>query len=115
MNFTIPKGMQVLIPTYAIQHDPDIYAEPKTFDPDRFTTDQIKMRPSSSFLTFGDGPRNCIGLKFGMLQIRLGLVKLLENFEFSTCTRTQIPIKYNPKNVILSPENGTWLIIKQRR
>lgn len=63
MKFKIPKGMQILIPTYAIHYDPMIYEEPHKFIPDRLSPEQIKLRPSSSFLTFGDGPRNCIGLK----------------------------------------------------
>lgn len=50
--------------------------------------------------------------RFGMLQTRIGLVKLLQNFEFSTCARTQIPIKYKVNNVILSPENGMWLKVR---
>lgn len=113
MNFTIPVGMKVLIPSYAIQHDSHIYAEPDNFDPNRFSAEQINLRPSCSFLTFGDGPRNCIGLRFGMMQIRIGLVKLLENFEFSACTKTQIPIKYSTKSTILLPENETWLKMKK--
>lgn len=113
MNFTIPVGMKIAIPTYAIQRDPDVYPEPDKFDPDRFSTEQINVRPSCSFLSFGDGPRNCIGLRFGLMQTRIGLVKLLQNFEFSTCARTQIPFKYSLTSIIHSPENGTWLKIKK--
>ncbi|XP_031631295.1 cytochrome P450 6A1-like [Contarinia nasturtii] len=110
-NYTIPKGMLVFIPTYAIYRDPEIYENPDVFEPDRFAPDQVKKRPSQSFLPFGDGPRKCIGLRFGMLQARIGVVKLLQNFELSTCSRTQIPIKYSPKKLFLEPENGTWLKI----
>lgn len=111
LNITIPVGMKILIPSYGIHHDPDIYAEPTKFDPNRFSTEEINTRPSCSFLTFGEGPRNCVGLRFGLTQTRIGLVKLLQNFEFSTCSRTQIPIKYSSKSIILSPENGNWLKI----
>ncbi|XP_031624600.1 probable cytochrome P450 6a20 [Contarinia nasturtii] len=110
-NYTVPEGMMVIIPVYGIHHDPEIYENPEKFDPNRFTPEQIQQRPSCTFLPFGEGPRNCIGLRFGMLQARIGLVKLLQNFEFSTCTRTQIPIKYSPKKLVLSPENGVWLKI----
>lgn len=113
LNYTIPVGMKILIPSYAVQRDPDIYPEPNKFDPNRFTTEDMNMRPSCSFLTFGDGPRNCIGLRFGMTQTRIGLVKLLQNFEFSTCSRTQIPIKYSSTILVLSPDNGTWLKVKK--
>lgn len=48
-----------------------------------------------------------------MLQARIGLVKLLQNFEFNTCSRTQIPLKYSPSKLVLSPENGVWLKINK--
>lgn len=101
--------MMVIVPTYAIHHDPEIYENPEEFKPERFTPEASKLRPSSSFLPFGEGPRNCVGVRFGYLEAKVGLVKLLQNFEFSTCTRSEIPIKYSPKKLVLSPENGVWL------
>lgn len=112
-HYTMPKGMFVITPTYAIHHDPEFYENPEEFDPNRFTPERVKSRPSCTFLPFGDGPRNCIGLRFGMVQARIGLVKLLHNFEFSICARTQIPVKYSPKKLVLSPENGIWLKVTQ--
>ncbi|XP_055312119.1 cytochrome P450 6a8-like [Sitodiplosis mosellana] len=112
-DYTIPEGMFVLVPVYAIHHDPDYYENPEEFDPTRFSPEQVKQRQSCCFIPFGDGPRNCVGIRFGMLQARIGLAILLQNFEFSTCSRTQIPIKYSPKKLVLSPENGTWLKVNK--
>lgn len=58
---TIPKGLKIWIPTYAIHNDPDIYPDPDKFDPERFSEDNIKQRHPMHFLPFGHGPRNCIG------------------------------------------------------
>jgi cytochrome P450 len=33
---TIPKGMLIAIPIYAIQNDPEYWPQPKKFDPDRY-------------------------------------------------------------------------------
>ena len=32
---TIPNGMPILAPIYAIHHDPEIYPDPEKFDPER--------------------------------------------------------------------------------
>lgn len=55
------------------------------------------------------GPRKCIGFEFAKLIIGIGLVSLLRNFNFSTCNRTQIPIKYSTEKNTLIPSSGVWL------
>lgn len=62
MKITIPKGTKIWIPVYGIQHDPNIYPDPEKFDPERFNDDAVAARHPMSFLPFGDGPRNCIGI-----------------------------------------------------
>lgn len=105
--------MRLIIPVYGIHHDPDIYEQPEVFNPNRFSAEEVKKRPPCSFLAFGDGPRNCIGLRFGMMQARIGLVTLLKNFEFSTCHRTDpMPVEFSPTKFLLTPPNGVWLKIK---
>lgn len=63
----------------------------------------------------GDGPRNCVGVRFAMLQMKIALVKLLDNFEFSVCSRTNYPIKYNTRSFLLTPEKGMWLKVSKLR
>lgn len=60
-NLTVPKGQKIWISVYAIHRDPRIYPDPETFDPERFTEENIKNRNPAHYMPFGDGPRNCIG------------------------------------------------------
>lgn len=59
----IKKGEQVIIPNIAIQNDPQFWNNPEHFDPDRFTAEETAKRPNLSFIPFGEGPRNCIGMR----------------------------------------------------
>jgi cytochrome P450 family 6 len=54
------------------------------------------------------------GLRFGLLQAKLGLVVLLSNFKFSVCDKTQLPIKLDPTVMLIAPTSGTWLRINKR-
>lgn len=108
-DLTIAKGQQVFIPVYGIHHDPAIYEDPEAFKPERFSAEQIQQRVQGAFLPFGDGPRNCVGLRFAMLEMRIALVKLLQRFEFSSCKRTIMPMKYAQRKIVLSSIAGVWL------
>ncbi|KAJ1096455.1 hypothetical protein NDU88_001596, partial [Pleurodeles waltl] len=41
-----------------------------------------------TFLPFGSGPRNCIGMRFALLSLKVGIVSLLQNFSFQICKQT---------------------------
>ncbi|XP_017069398.1 probable cytochrome P450 6a23 [Drosophila eugracilis] len=107
-NF-IGKGTIVIIPALGIHYDPDIYPEPEKFKPERFTEEEIAARPSCTWLPFGEGPRNCIGLRFGLMQTCVGLAYLIRGYKFSVAPETEIPLKIAVKNILISAENGIHL------
>jgi cytochrome P450 family 6 len=86
-NLVIKKGQMVHIPAYAIQNDPNIYPNPTLYNPDRFLPEEQVKRSTYAYLPFGQGPRNCIGLRFGIMQAKIGLALLLNNFKFEPCSR----------------------------
>uniref|UniRef100_A0A182PYV4 Uncharacterized protein n=1 Tax=Anopheles epiroticus TaxID=199890 RepID=A0A182PYV4_9DIPT len=108
-KLVIPKDTFIQIPVYAIHRDPDFYPEPDQFNPDRFLPEQVKQRHPYVFLPFGEGPRICIGLRFGVMQAKIGLITLLRNFRFSPSSQTPSTIVFDPKSFILSPTTGNYL------
>lgn len=112
-SYTIPKNTLIMIPSYGIHYDSDLYPNPDQFDPNRFNSDDMKNRHPCTYLAFGEGPRGCIGLRFGTIQTKLGLAVLLRNFEFSSCSKTVIPIKIQTKSIVLTTKGGLWLNVKK--
>nr|XP_039265290.1 cytochrome P450 3A5-like [Styela clava] len=88
-GFTIPAGMQINIPTYQLAHDPEYWDEPYEFKPERMQ-DMSQIDPMV-YQPFGAGPRNCIGMRFALLEIKLSLAKILQNFTIKPTENTPKP------------------------
>lgn len=112
-DLTIEKGTLVAIPTYAIHTDPEIYPDPMKFDPERFSEENKRDRHPMAHIPFGEGPRACIGLRFGLMQTKIGLIQLLTNFRFLPSDKTIIPMSFDAKAIVLSPVNDMWLKIEK--
>ncbi|XP_017960093.1 cytochrome P450 6a2-like [Drosophila navojoa] len=108
-KYVIEKGTQIILPAVGYHMDEDLYPEPEKFDPERFSPEQVAARDSVEWLPFGDGPRNCVGMRFGQMQTRIGLVQLIRNFKFTVCDKTDIPLTYDPKSLVLGTIGGIYL------
>lgn len=108
----LPKGTFVVIPSYAIHHDSELYPSPETFDPERFSEAGKRTRHPYAYVPFGDGPRSCVGMRFGLLQAKIGLVMLLRNFRFSAGPKTEYPLIFDQDSPLLVTLNGLWLNVE---
>ncbi|EDW60860.1 probable cytochrome P450 6a14 [Drosophila virilis] len=112
-DLVIEQETSIIIPVHSIHHDPDIYPDPERFDPSRFEPDAIKARHQFAYLPFGDGPRNCIGERFGKMQAKIGLICLLRRFKFGVSNRTEIPLILNNRNFPLATKYGIHLKVER--
>ncbi|XP_038200907.1 cytochrome P450 3A11 [Arvicola amphibius] len=109
----IPKGSIVMVPLYALHHDPQYWPEPMAFRPERFSKENKGSIDPYVYMPFGNGPRNCIGMRFALMNMKLALTKVLQNFSFQSCKETQIPLKLNRKP-LLQPEKPIVLKVVPR-
>ncbi|XP_019845060.2 probable cytochrome P450 6a13 [Bactrocera dorsalis] len=108
-NITLEKGTHIYIPMKEIHYDPDIYENPQEFRPERFHPDEEQKRHPQAFLGFGFGPRNCIGLRFARMQVRVGFVTLLKLYRFSVSEKTPAHIESAKLNSVVVPGSKIWL------
>lgn len=68
-------------------------------------------------LPFGDGPRNCIGLRLGKMQTKVGIVLMMQNcrYELEDPQYNHKELKFSAKSFILAPEGGIRLKALPRR
>ncbi|EDL05793.1 mCG115420, isoform CRA_a [Mus musculus] len=65
------------------------------------------------YMPFGNGPRNCIGMRFALISIKLAVIGVLQNFTVQPCEETQIPLKIS-REPIFQPEKPIILKVVSR-
>ncbi|XP_018393738.1 PREDICTED: uncharacterized protein LOC108772664 [Cyphomyrmex costatus] len=70
-SYVVPAGINILIHIYGVNRDPNFWPNPEVFDPDRFLPERDRNRHPYSYITFSAGPRNCIGQRFAMLELKV--------------------------------------------
>lgn len=109
----IKKGDKLVIPIYALHHDLNYYPNPYKYDPERFSPEQVAKRNPYCFIPFGEGPRACIGLRFGIMQARVGLAVLLNNFRITASPKTPRTLVIDKNKNILTSEGGLFLNVQK--
>nr|QLL22071.1 cytochrome P450 [Tribolium confusum] len=105
-DVVIEKGTPVFIPMFGLHYDEEFYPNPEKFDPERFSEENIKNITPFSYIPFGEGPRNCIGERFGLLGTKLGLIHILSEFEIEKTSETPVPLQFEPKSFVLASKIG---------
>lgn len=76
----IEKGTTIIISQFSIHHDEKFYPDPEKFDPARFSSKVDKSLIGMPYLPFGDGPRNCFGLKVAKMIVKAGVYSILHQY-----------------------------------
>ncbi|XP_055684339.1 cytochrome P450 6g1-like [Lutzomyia longipalpis] len=108
-SFSIPRGMPVYIPHVSIQRDPKFYPNPLQFIPERFSSENRDSINQYAFLSFGIGPRNCIGSRFGYLQVKLALITILRYYRVEATERTPKSIEFAKKSLFVHSKEPLYM------
>ncbi|KAI9562840.1 hypothetical protein GHT06_010295 [Daphnia sinensis] len=108
----IKKGQIITVPAYALHHMEEYYPDPEKFDPERWTPENKAKRSPYAYMAFGAGPRNCVGMRFAMEELKIAICTMILKFRFFPVTETPEILRFDfgiipvlhPMNVIVGCE-----------
>ncbi|CAB1414766.1 unnamed protein product [Pleuronectes platessa] len=110
---TVPEGAICLVSIYGTHHNPAVWTDPHEFNPLRFDPSNAKGRASHAFIPFSSGPRNCIGQKFALAELRVVVALTLLRFRLTPGVNPELGpssggVRRLPQ-LVLRAEGGLWL------
>ena len=95
---------------YLTQRHPDYWKDPNHFDPERFAQGwELNLTPYT-YIPFGGGRRNCIGMAFAQVEAKIILARLIQQFDFQP-TENRV---HAHMGATLEPRPGVYLSVKPR-
>ncbi|EDV50308.2 uncharacterized protein Dere_GG14513 [Drosophila erecta] len=80
-NKTIPANTSIYLVLYFAHRDPDYFPDPLSFKPERFLEGSEQGHDTFAYVPFSAGPKNCIGQKFAVLEMKALISKVLRFYE----------------------------------
>jgi cytochrome P450 len=108
MGYDLPQGTIIRGNIYLTHHRPDLYPEPKQFQPERFLGQQYN---NYEFLPFGGGVRRCPGEILALFEMKLILAIVLSQYDLGlTESEPEYPKR---RGVNFLPGNGLKMVINR--
>ena len=111
-GFRVPKGAMIGINMFVTHRHPDFWENPEGFDPERFSPERSAGRHKFAYLPFGGGGRVCIGSNFALMEAKIVLATLAQQYRLAL--RPEHPVVYDPI-VTLRPKHGVMMRVTPRR
>jgi cytochrome P450 len=110
-GYRIPGGTMIGVMDCYIHRRPDIWENPDTFDPWRFSPERQAGRHPLAWFPFGVGQRLCIGRDFALMEGQFLLASLISRFDFEP-----VPGRVTRRTLstTLRPRDGVWVRLRRR-
>jgi cytochrome P450 len=108
-GITVPAGAPVNYSSYATHRLPGVWEDPHAFRPERFTPERRAALPKGAYVPFGGGSRQCIGMRFGQLEIKAIAARVLREHRLELPRGHRLEVRQTPT---LGPKGGLPVTVR---
>lgn len=110
-GYHIPANSLILMSQFVMHGDARYYPEPEKFDPERWTPEAKRSRPTYSYFPFGGGARRCIGEGFAWTEGVLILATLAARWRPRLAPGQRVEMQ---PLITLRPKHGIRVVLETR-
>ncbi|KAL6261410.1 hypothetical protein P5V15_006504 [Pogonomyrmex californicus] len=111
-KYVIPAGCGVFIAPYCTHRLPHHFPEPHDFKPERFKLENSEERHPYAYIPFSAGPRNCIGYKFAILEMKSIISAILRKCRLEPILgKEKVVAKFR---MTIRAHGGLWVKVRAR-
>ena len=110
-GYRIPKGATMVINLWGLHRDSRYYADPESFNPDRWTPEFTRSLPLLAYMPFGAGPRRCIGASFSQMEMLTVLAGVAQRFQWDLLPHQIVTPLFA---TTLRPREGVKVVLLKR-
>ncbi|XP_055696966.1 probable cytochrome P450 9f2 isoform X2 [Phlebotomus papatasi] len=114
LPYDFKKKDGLWIPIYSLHRDAKYFPNPEKFDPERFSDENKSSINPNAYIPFGVGPRNCVGSRFALMELKTLIYYLVLNFSLEVTEQTQIPLQLGKTFGTLMSEKGIHIRLRSR-
>jgi cytochrome P450 len=107
----IPAGTHVAYSSWLTHRLPHLWPDPDAFEPERFAPERARQISAGAYVPFGRGPRTCIGMRFGELEVKAIAATMLRRWHLELFPGQDFRARTIPT---ISPRDGVKAFVRAR-
>ncbi|MFW2388629.1 MAG: cytochrome P450 [Polyangiales bacterium] len=100
-GYRVKKGDWVSVSPIVAHREEEVFQDALRYDPDRYGPDRAEDRKPFAYVSFGGGRHKCLGNAFAILQMKVIMAVLLNNYDFEL---TGDPLETDFGRLVLGPK-----------
>ena len=112
LGYRVPPGTEIALASNRWLDAEDDWKSPKEFRPERWLNGEDTSQ--KHYLGFSHGPRDCVGQRLALLQMRLAVVRLVEHYTLSLTIPFGDLMMRARNSLVTESMDGIWIKIHPR-